>query len=165
MKLVITGDTHMPRRGTQLPARLEQELKTANLIIHTGDWQTMDMYHMLSEFGEVRGVFGNVDGEDICRKFPEKLVLELEGYRIGVVHGHGERKTTERRAIEAFDGEDLDIIIFGHSHIPLLRYSKRRLLLNPGSPMDKRTTPYYSFAVLHLGPEIRAEHVFYDEKI
>ncbi|WP_153722197.1 metallophosphoesterase family protein [Sporosarcina cascadiensis] len=164
MKIVITGDTHIPGRGKELPPRLVQECETADLILHTGDWKTIEVCEMLSEFAEVQGVTGNVDDNKMKEKFPLRQVIEAEGFRIGIVHGHGEKKTTERRAIEAFDGVPLDVLVFGHSHIPMLRYMDQTLIINPGSPTDKRKLPHYSFAVLHLDKEIRAEMVFYKQK-
>lgn len=164
MKIVVTADTHMPDTGKQLPSRLKQELETTDLIIHAGDWNSMEVYHMLKEYAEVKGVYGNVDREDIKEQFPAKEMLEVHGHKTGIIHGHGDKKTTEKRALEAFEGEEVDIIIFGHSHIPILRYFKKKLLLNPGSPTDKRTLPYYSFAILTVGEEIRAEHVFFSDK-
>ncbi|MBY7142673.1 metallophosphoesterase family protein [Virgibacillus sp. NKC19-3] len=164
MNIVVTADTHMPDKGKQLPSRLIKELKKTDLIIHAGDWNSMEVYHMLRTYGEVKGVYGNVDREDIKDRFPAQEILEVHGHKIGIVHGHGDKKTTEKRVLEAFEGEEVDIIIFGHSHIPLLRYFKKKLLLNPGSPMDKRTHPYYSFVILTVGEEIRAEHVFFKDK-
>ncbi|MFP3472622.1 metallophosphoesterase family protein, partial [Micrococcus sp. SIMBA_144] len=71
-------------------------------------------------------------------------------------------KTTEKRALEAFEGEDVDVIIFGHSHIPFSRFMKGILLFNPGSPTDKRKLPYYSHGVLTIEETWKIEHVFYD---
>lgn len=161
MKIVVTADTHMPKKGRQLPARLVQELPSADLIIHAGDWSSMEVYHELSGYAPVKGVYGNVDNEDIKENFPLSELLELRGYKIGITHGHGEKKTTEKRAFEAFSEDDADVIIFGHSHIPLLRYFKKTLLLNPGSPTDKRWLPNYSFAILEVGDELHAEMVFF----
>lgn len=151
----------MPKKGKQLPNRLTQELESAELIIHAGDWSSIEVFDMLRQYAPVKGVYGNIDNEDIMEKFPSKELLSLNGFRIGIVHGHGEKKTTERRAFEAFADETLDAIIFGHSHIPLLRYFKKVLLLNPGSPTDKRTQPYYSFMILEIEEEIHAEFVFF----
>lgn len=164
MRIVILSDTHMPKRGKQLPPRLVQELETSDLIIHAGDWSSMEVYDMLSKYGPVKGVYGNVDNEDIIANFPAKELLTINGFRIGIVHGHGEKRTTEKRAMEAFAGEKVDVIIFGHSHIPFLRYFKKVLLLNPGSPIDKRTQAYYSFAIMEIEEEIRAEFIFFQDK-
>src|SRR5699024_3515169 len=161
MKVVILSDTHMPKREKKLPPRLIQELKTANLIIHAGDWNSMEVYNMLRKYGPVKGVYGNADNEEMTTNFPAKELLTINGFQIGIVHGHGEKKTTERRAFDAFVEEKVDAIIFGHSHIPFLRYFKKVLLLNPGSRTDKRTQPYYSFAMMEIDEEIRVEFVFF----
>lgn len=161
MKIVVTGDTHMPKKAKQLPPRLIQECKTADLIIHTGDWSSMDVYRELSDCGYVRGVYGNIDDEDIREYLPEQDLMILNGFSIGLVHGHGQKKTTEKRAMETFDDEQPDIILFGHSHIPMTRYFKKQLLLNPGSPTDKRALPYYSFAILTLSKEIHTEMIYF----
>ncbi|MCC3377775.1 metallophosphoesterase, partial [Cohnella sp. REN36] len=87
-----------------------------------------------------------------------KKVLTFGKYRIGLVHGDGKSKTTERRAVDAFAKEDVHIIIFGHSHIPLLRWHEGRLLFNPGSPTDKRRQPQFSYGILELGNEVNATH-------
>ncbi|SFB22240.1 hypothetical protein SAMN04488072_11072 [Lentibacillus halodurans] len=160
MKIVVTGDTHLKKAG-KLPARLTTELESADFIIHAGDWKSIDAYTELSRYGEVAGVHGNVDDDDIKEQLPSKEILTLNGFKIGVVHGHGDKKTTEKRAIEVFDSDDVDVIIFGHSHIPMIRYFKKQLLLNPGSPTDKRTLPYYSFAILEMREEMHAKIIFF----
>ena len=164
MKVVVTGDTHIPGRGKALPVRLINECKIADLILHTGDWKSIEVVQMLSEFAEVKGVSGNVDDKEITGQFPLQQVIQVRHVKIGLVHGHGEKQTTEKRAIAAFAGVPLDIIIFGHSHIPMLRYRNKTLLLNPGSPTDKRKLPHYSFAILHIDEEIRAELIFFDDQ-
>lgn len=161
MKIVVLSDTHIPKRAKNLPSRLVKELKTADGIIHAGDWQSLEMVHQLQSYAPVNGVYGNTDGNDIKTIFPEKNILKLNGYTIGIVHGHGPRKTTERRAAESFSEEKPDIVIFGHSHIPFLRYVNGMLLFNPGSPTDKRKCPMYSFGILTLEQEIKVEHIFF----
>ncbi|MFD2761606.1 metallophosphoesterase family protein [Lentibacillus juripiscarius] len=164
MRIVITADTHMPDKAKQLPERLTNELAKADQIIHAGDWKTMDVYEELSQYGKVTGVYGNVDDTALQEHLNARETITINGYKIGVVHGHGKKKTTEKRAIEAFTGESADIIVFGHSHIPLVRYFKKQLLINPGSPTDKRTLPYYSFAILDIGEELHADLIFFRDK-
>ncbi len=65
----------------------------------------------------------------------------------------------------AFAGEDIDLLIYGHSHIPVLKEMHGITILNPGSPTDKRRQKQYSFAVIRLGKEMAIEHVFYDSKL
>lgn len=162
MKVVIVSDTHMPKKGNSLPEKLLKELETVDHIIHAGDWSTIEVYEKLASYAPVTGIQGNVEEDEIMDKFPDKQLLTLNGYTIGIVHGHGSGKTTEGRAFDAFINDSVDIIVFGHSHIPLLRYFKKRLLINPGSPTDKRTNPYYSFVVMNLNEEIEVKHIFFN---
>ncbi|SFE02345.1 hypothetical protein SAMN05216238_107102 [Lentibacillus persicus] len=161
MRMVVTGDTHL-KKAEKLPARLTEACSAADRIIHTGDWQSVDVLDELSQYGEVTGVYGNVDDEAIRGRLPGTQLLDIGKFRIGVVHGHGAKKTTEKRAIEAFTEDHPDVIIFGHSHIPMIRYFKKQLLVNPGSPTAKRALPYYSFAILNLTEVIHAELKFFD---
>ncbi|MDW0109879.1 metallophosphoesterase family protein [Sporosarcina aquimarina] len=164
VKVIITGDTHIPGRGKKLPERLLAACSKADLIIHTGDWRSPDVYETLSAYTEVVGVYGNVDGEEIRTIVPAQQVIEVGGLRIGLVHGHGEKKTTEQRAVEAFADESVDAIVFGHSHIPVIKYFKGTLLMNPGSPTDKRKLPFYSFITLEVGDELLPELVLFRDK-
>ncbi|GIN21456.1 MAG TPA: metallophosphoesterase [Bacillus bacterium] len=162
MKIVVTGDTHIRNKNKQLPECLLKECESADLIIHTGDWVSMEVHKILSEYAKVVGVHGNVDGDGVREHFNAKELFEVNGFKIGVVHGDGEKRTTEKRVLEAFEEEGTDIIIFGHSHIPMLRYVKKVMLMNPGSPTDKRKLPYYSYGILHIDEHFRAEIVMFD---
>lgn len=112
----------------------------------------------------MKGVYGNVDGEDMRALVPARQLIDIGGLQIGLVHGHGDKKTTEQRAVEAFAKEQVDAIVFGHSHIPVIKYFKGVLLMNPGSPTDKRKLPFYSFITLEIGNEIRPELVLFQDK-
>ncbi|MEH7276819.1 metallophosphoesterase family protein [Neobacillus vireti] len=162
MKIVVISDTHLPKRKKGLPPRLIEELKDTDLILHAGDWQTLDVYKELQSYGRVEGVYGNVDDQEIKAMLPYKKIVEIRGYKIGITHGHGKGKTTEQRAIETFKGEEVDCIIFGHSHIPVIRYEGDLLIFNPGSPTDKRRQKLFSFGVISLSDKITAEHIFFN---
>lgn len=164
LKIIVLSDTHMPKRVRNLPHQLIDELKSADLAIHGGDWSSIEVYKEISRFVRVEGVTGNVDTEEIANLFPEKLILRLNGFSIGVVHGHGKGKTTEKRALDAFINDKVDCIIFGHSHIPSLENKGGILLFNPGSPTDKRREPAYSYGILTIGSHLQAEHVYFETK-
>ena len=166
VNVIVVGDTHMPRMAKQLPKRLLSELSNAELIIHVGDWQTREVYEQLKEFAPVKGVYGNVDEPFFHDHFPNTLVLNLAGHRVGVTHGHGKGKTTEKRAFEQLSDQDVELILFGHSHIPLHKEYEGIVLFNPGSPTDKRRQSHYSFGKLTIYKEepIQIEHIFYADK-
>ncbi|WP_175991361.1 metallophosphoesterase [Bacillus sp. Marseille-Q1617] len=163
MKITILSDTHLPKKGKGFPDDLINDLKECECIIHAGDFQTVDTYNRLKEFGEVTGVAGNVDEEKLKDILPKKITLLVNGMKIGIVHGDGSGKTTEKRAEEAFSDEPVDLVVFGHSHIPYLRYHQGVLLFNPGSPTDKRRQPMYSHGVLTIEDESKwsIQHKFY----
>ncbi|MCM3690642.1 metallophosphoesterase family protein [Neobacillus niacini] len=164
MKIVVLSDTHLPKRKKGLPARFLEELQDSHMILHAGDWQTIDVYKELQSYARVEGVYGNVDDQEIIELLPFKKMVEVCGFNIGITHGHGKGKTTEKRAIEAFKGEKVDCIIFGHSHIPVNRYEGEILIFNPGSPTVKRRQKQYSFGMFSISDKIAAELIYFDEE-
>ena len=74
--------------------------------------------------------------------------------------------TTRERAMATFAADDVAVVLFGHSHAPHLEWlGDGRLLLNPGSPTDKRLQPRYSWALLSIdGGTVTAEHRFFDDR-
>lgn len=163
MKIVVISDTHMPKKAKTLPSKLIEGLGNVDLIIHGGDWTSLDIYDELKAFAPVIGVRGNVDPPDL--PFEEKLVIEKNGYKIGVVHGHmGKKKTTPERALESFLDQSLDLIIFGHSHIPYKHIHGDTILFNPGSPTDKRVQPQFSFGKITIGDKLDVTHCYFDSK-
>src|SRR5690554_3239574 len=164
MLLGIISDTHMPGMARQLPIRLLKDMEKVDYILHAGDWNSLDVYEQLSQLAPLDGVAGNTDGLEIVNKFGYQKVLEFESKKIGVVHGHGMRGT-EHNALHAFQDEEIDCIVFGHSHIPLLRSENGILLLNPGSPTDKRRQSQYSYAIVEITEQLEAKHIFFDSKI
>ncbi|REE91343.1 hypothetical protein A8990_10548 [Paenibacillus taihuensis] len=169
MKVVVVSDTHMTRMAKKLPERLVEELMSADAILHAGDWMTLSVLEMLESYARTEGVAGNNDGSDIIAKLGWRKLLEIEGVRVGLVHGHqgtGGRSDTELNAYRAFAKDQADIVVFGHSHVPLKKELNGVLMFNPGSPTDKRRQAQYSFGVLVIeGGKVKsAEHIFYDNK-
>ncbi|MER5469877.1 metallophosphoesterase [Streptomyces sp. NPDC002685] len=145
MRLLLLSDTHLPKRATELPAALLAELPLADVVIHAGDWvdaATLDLLEARSR--QVIGVYGNNDGPDLRARLPEIARAELGGLRFGVVHETGAAQGREQRCAERFP--DLDVLVFGHSHIPWDTTAPTGLrLLNPGSPTDRRRQPYRTY--------------------
>ncbi|WP_281177660.1 metallophosphoesterase family protein [Paenibacillus dakarensis] len=164
-KIGVVSDTHMPRMAKQLPAELVKGIISSDLIIHAGDWSSWGVYETLRGIAPVEGVAGNTDSKEIENRLGLSKVIVIEGFRIGIVHGHGSKGTTESRALSAFSGQKVDCIIFGHSHIPLLKQIGDVILFNPGSPTDKRRQPQYSYGIIEIeNGELNIRHVYYDTK-
>lgn len=164
MRISIISDTHLSAKAVKLPDALIQGLHGVDLILHAGDWVSPHIVGLVEEIAPVESVAGNNDGAELILRFGRQKLLEIGGCRIGLVHGDGYRKTTEERARETFMSDRPDIVVFGHSHIPYQQQIDGILMFNPGSPTDKRRQPRYSYGIIELKEEIRAWHVYYDDK-
>lgn len=148
-RLLLISDTHIPGRARRLPDAVLREADAADLIVHAGDWVAASVLDDLRQHGDVLGVYGNNDGEDLRAVLPEVARRELEGVRIAVVHETGQKQRREERMDVAYP--DADLLIFGHSHIPWDTTTPRGMrLLNPGSPTDRRRQPDHTFMTLEL---------------
>jgi putative phosphoesterase len=151
----VVSDTHLPRFGVALPRALERGLRAANVerILHLGDMTDLLVVPLFEAIAPFDAVAGNNDGPAIRARFGRHKIIRVEDVRIGMVHGDGHKKTTLDRALEAFVPEDVDVILFGHSHRPYVGREHGVLVVNPGSPTDKRLNPRYSYAILTVsGP-------------
>jgi len=156
MRIGVVSDTHLPRFGRSLPEALIRGFRDARVerLIHCGDWTDPFVVDLLEAIAPVRGVAGNNDPPEFAARFGYAPVVELDGLRIGITHGHigPTHITTPERARLAFAQQrDLAAICFGHSHIPSVTWTASgTLLVNPGSPTDKRRQPRYSWALLTI---------------
>jgi uncharacterized protein len=96
MKIVVISDTHMPKKAKQLPERLLLDLENCDYIIHAGDWQSVELYNELQQYGTVIGVTGNVDGPELKGLLKTKEIFRVGEFQIGVVHGHGTGKQLKK---------------------------------------------------------------------
>ncbi len=118
------------------------------------------MIRQLEAVAPVAAVYGNRDSEELKQILPEQRIIESDKFRIGVLHGHGDKGTTLQRLPDFFKGEGLDCIIFGHSHIPYNQRVGETLYFNPGSPTVKKRQRFGSVGIITLGEEIQSKLVF-----
>ncbi|WHM29109.1 metallophosphoesterase [Streptomyces sp. BPPL-273] len=145
MRLLLMSDTHLPKRAKELPAALRAEVPRADVVLHAGDWvdtATLDLLESRSR--RLVAVYGNNDGPALRARLPEVAHADLGGLRFGVVHETGAAQGREARCAARFPG--LDVLVFGHSHIPWDTTAPGGpRLLNPGSPTDRRRQPYCTY--------------------
>lgn len=144
MLALVIADTHIPGRAKRLPDGLIPHLERADLILHAGDLMAPALLDELALYAPVRAVKGNVDGPDV--KLPETLQFAFGGVPAAMIHDSGPKKGRRTRMRRRFP--EARVIVFGHSHIPFLEDEDGLLLLNPGSPTDKRRQPEHTFALL-----------------
>ncbi|MEV4744299.1 metallophosphoesterase [Streptomyces sp. NPDC049555] len=145
MRLVLTSDTHVPRRARALPEELLRAVDDADVVVHAGDWTdtaTLDL--LASRAAQLVAVHGNNDGPELQARLPEVAHATVGGLRLAVVHDTGPARGREERCAQRFPGTDL--LVFGHSHIPWDTTGPGGLrLLNPGSPTDRRRQPHHTY--------------------
>lgn len=148
--VLLLADTHLPRRAKDLPVEVWQAVEHAQLVLHAGDWVDPATLDLLQErSARLLACFGNNDGPELRARLPEVARQIVEGVRVGVVHETGQATGRELRADQRFP--DLDLLVFGHSHIPWASTTPAGLrLLNPGSPTDRRRQPHCSYLTLTL---------------
>jgi uncharacterized protein len=144
-RLLIIADTHVPKRARDLPRELWREVETADVVLHAGDWVEVGLLDELeARANRLVGVWGNNDHGELRRRLPEVARVEIEGLRFGVVHETGPAKGREARCSAQYP--ELDVLVFGHSHIPWDTPAPNGLrLLNPGSPTDRRRQPHCTY--------------------
>jgi len=147
MRIGVVSDTHLTSFA-QVPDRILLALAEVDLIIHAGDFVTRDVLDGLKRLGEVKAVRGNMDSEELKRILPEKELLLIAGKRIGITHGSGSPYGIDDRVGRMF--EDVDVIVFGHSHQSQNEIKKGILFFNPGQARN-------SFGILTVGEQIRGE--------
>ncbi len=168
MKVLVLSDTHMPHRMKSLPPGVYGALEQADAILHAGDFTSVEILEELGLFAPLHAVAGNSDPYEIWNRLPRRLVAELGGYRIGLIHGDGApRHAVHDHAFASFKG--VDCVVFGHTHKPFAEWRKasggrqKTLLFNPGSVGEPRYGSSASYGWLRLGesPEfpIEFEHV------
>jgi putative phosphoesterase len=150
MRVLLTADTHVPRRARDLPAPLWEAVDTADVVVHAGDWVDVPLLDALeSRASRLVAVWGNNDGHALRARLPEVARVELDGLRLAVVHETGPTAGRENRCERRF--ADCDVLVFGHSHIPWDTVTPNGLrLLNPGSPTDRRRQPVATYMTAEI---------------
>lgn len=116
-------------------------------IVHAGDVATPQVLDALAEIAPVLAVRGNNDHGQFGRSLPEVLELTIGDRLIRVLHGHGGRSA---RAVAAEAGIGWDAVVYGHSHIPMIERAGETVLINPGSPTDRRWHPHFGVGFLTI---------------
>jgi putative phosphoesterase len=148
--VAVIADTHLPRGSRRLPDACVARLRAADLVIHAGDLVSLAFLHELRALGPpVHAVAGNIDEPALHALLPERLVVEAEDARIGVVHDGGPAAGREARLASSFPG--CGAVVYGHSHLPIVSTHEGIWILNPGSPTERRRAPTRTMLELRIG--------------
>lgn len=152
MKVGVLSDTHLHKPGPALERIVADHLADTDLVIHLGDMTTRSVYHwLMGSVRQLRAVAGNMDELALAEELPRSLSLELEGVRVGAMHGWGPKQGVGERVADAF-GPGYDLILYGHTHRFDWSTADGVRLLNPGSISGGYGTGP-SLAILTIGKD------------
>jgi uncharacterized protein len=167
--LGIISDTHVPDKARALNPRALEIFREAKVsaILHAGDISTSGVLAQLGEIAPVHAVKGNRDWAYLS-DLPRERLLHFDGVMIGLAHGHGGLwkylvgKARYLRYGYRLDDflcpfihhfEQVNVLVFGHSHRPVNETRQGKLLFNPGAAccfeeVEKLYAPHVG--LLHL---------------
>jgi putative phosphoesterase len=149
MRIAVLADTHV-NRLEHLPKKIIDALSTVDLIIHAGDFTDLQLLEELKQLREVKAVHGNMDSRELKTVLPVKEIVEIENKRIGITHGSGGPWGIEERIRKMFEPDQIDIIVYGHSHRSQNKVINDILFVNPGKATD-------SFGILTIDGGAKGE--------
>jgi uncharacterized protein len=152
----VLSDSHV-NDSKSLPKKAVDLLEGTDIIVHTGDYTGIGLVNDLKRLGEFQGVHGNMDPQNIKEELPASRILELNGFRIGVTHPSegGSPFGIEKRIKSKF--ENVDAIVFGHTHRPKNEVIEGILFFNPGSISGRSPEIEKTFGILKIDTEIQGE--------
>lgn len=129
-RIGLLSDTH-----NYLDAQVFDHFKNCDEIWHAGDFGTMELADQLSSFKPLKGVYGNIDGNDVRAAFPEVNVFNCEDVKVLMIHIGGyppKYNASSKKLIHEYAPQ---LFISGHSHILKIMYDEKTscLHINPGA--------------------------------
>ena len=148
MKILVLSDTHIPRVAQDLPDNIYAEIKSADMILHAGDFIDVEVLESLKKLKRVHAVYGNMDSPELRRTLKDKAIIQAGNFKIGLIHGYG----APRELMETVKAEftNVDAIVFGHSHIATNIQKDGILFFNPGSPTDTVFATTKTYGILEV---------------
>jgi putative phosphoesterase len=159
MRIGVLSDTHLHRVSRDLREILDHHLSQVDVLFHVGDYTSPVVMEFLSS-KNFHGVCGNMDPLGIRAVLPEKKIVELGGFRFGLIHGWGSSAGLEEKVLGQFT--DVDVIVYGHSHKPMNDVVQGVLLFNPGTASGYSSYGVHSIGILECGDTVKGEIIDLD---
>jgi putative phosphoesterase len=132
------------------------------LILHAGDVGHASVLESLEHVAPTIAVRGNADPLDLIETLPDRVWIEAGIRTVLLLHGHHGK--TALKAARAAATPDIDLIVFGHSHKPLIDQEGSTILFNPGSPTERRWNPHFGVGLVRVSDaEVEPELVLFDD--
>ena len=148
----VLADTHVPSRGRRWgtePVIRFFERARPDLILHAGDAGHMSILNELQDVAPTISVRGNADPLDLIDALPDQWRVTIGRRTILLLHG--DRGRSAIATARAAAGAGIDLVVFGHSHQPLIELAGPTILFNPGSPTERRWNPHFGIGMIAIG--------------
>lgn len=167
LRVVVLADTHLRLAGPTgarsaaagvggFPEAAWSHVVGADAILHAGDVLDQAVLDLLSGVAPLYAVLGNND-LGLTGVLPPVRTVDLGGLRLGLIHDSGPTQGRPARLRRRFP--DCDVVVFGHSHVPVDEEGvDGQRLFNPGSPTQRRTQPFRSLGELRIGGGALIDH-------
>jgi putative phosphoesterase len=155
MKIGVISDTHLLEPSEELERIVQDHFSDAEMILHAGDFVHKSIVDFFQRWNVI-AVCGNMDAGEVRAVLPEKRIIDVSGFQVGLIHGWGAPIGLEKRIRSEFP--PLDCLVYGHTHYPANHRKGGILFFNPGSP-TRSFTGRHTIGILSLGEEISGEIV------
>ena len=155
MRIAVFSDTHLADTEDAralLVGLVKNLLDPVDMILHAGDLVDPGLLDVFEGY-MVHSVRGNMD--PAVPGIPVKKVIDINGFKIGLIHGWGPAQGIEERIYREFSTLPIDCLVYGHSHVPVCHERHGVLFFNPGSATDRRNTPCHTVGLLEIDKKIR----------
>ena len=156
--VVVMADTHADSID-ELPEKLRTALTRADMVLHLGDFTSSRFFNELKKTCNFRGIWGNHDSKAIHEELKRSDDVEIGGKKLGLIHGFLSPFGSRLRMRNWFKGLNLDAILYGHTHVPIIERVKGMLYFNPGSVAGKFPAAFPSFGLMHINGSVDCEVV------
>jgi uncharacterized protein len=160
MNIVVMSDSHLYQLTPAFEALCERYCRDADLVIHLGDVVSASVLDYLKQY-PLEAVAGNMDSLSIRQQLPAKKIIRLGAYRVGLIHGWGSAADLPARLMHEFN--DVDAVLFGHTHEGVQYQCNGILWFNPGSVSMGRGGAPRSIGLLSAGASLRGEIITLEE--
>ena len=165
IKLGIISDTHFPERANSINwQKIEEVFRGADTILHAGDLVSLSVVDKLKKIAPVEAVCGNMDGYEVAKSLPHKKVLQFNGVRIGLIHGFA-GNNEESGLMSFFAGENIKILVYGHTHVAKNKYKQAHLCFNPGSPVKSHSNTHETLGIIEISEDGKIESKLFFHKL
>jgi putative phosphoesterase len=157
----LISDTHIPSRANLLPKEIFTIFQNVDYIIHAGDIVELSVIDELEQVAPVLAVHGNMDQPEVKNALPTLNTLKILDKKIGVMHDP-DILSGMNHMRELIKTNNLDVLIYGHTHNANIKWEEKTLYINPGSPTSPSSLLNKpSVAILKITKDLITPEIIY----